>query len=250
MPVQLLCLPFAGAGASFFHPWREIEVDGITLHPVQLPGRERRIAEPPYTDVHRAADGLLPDIARLPLGPGPLAVFGHSLGAVLAFELVRRLEARGTPVAHLFVSGSPDPWSAREQRAGGLDDERFLARVEEFAGYRHPVFDHPEMRQLLLPTLRADVEMHEAYRPRSGAPVEAPVTVLHAASDELVSAAAAAGWQAATTAAFAMVELPGSHMYLTESAAAVMSVIARSINAGPVTAAAGTEPAVRWSRCG
>ena len=241
MPVQLLCVPFAGAGAGFFHPWHEIGEADVTVHPVQLPGRERRIDESPYTDVHRAADGLLPDITRLRLGPGPLALFGHSLGAVLAFELARRLETHGTPVAHLFVSGSPDPWSPRERRASGLDDERFLARVEEFAGYRHPVFDHPEMRQLLLPTLRADVEMHEAYRPLSGDPIAAPITVLHAVSDELVSVAQVAGWTAATTAACTLVELPGGHMYLTESASAVLSVVARTVNAGSSNA----EPAVR-----
>lgn len=236
MSVQLLCLPFAGAGASFFQPWRDLGIDGVTPHPVQLPGRERRIAEPPYTDVHRAADGLLPEIARMPLDDGPLALFGHSLGAVLAFELTRRLEAQGHAVAHLFVSGSPDPWSVRHQRASGLDDDRFLARVEEFAGYRHPVFDHPEMRELLLPTLRADVEMHEAYRPRSGDPVAAAITAVCAASDELVSAADTANWSAATTGAFTLVQLPGGHMYLTESAAAVLALVA---------SVAGTEPAVR-----
>jgi surfactin synthase thioesterase subunit len=237
MPVQLLCLPFAGAGASFFHPWRELGVDGVTLHPVQLPGRERRIAEPAYTDVHRAADGLLPEIVRLRLGPGPVALFGHSLGAVLAYELARRMEARGYPVAHLFVSGSPAPWSTRLQRASGLSDERFLARVEEFAGYRHAVFDHPEMRALLLPTLRADVEMHEAYRPRSSDPIAAPITALRAASDRLVSATDAAAWRAATTGAFTLVEPPGGHMYLTGSPAAVLSLVAAAAS-GPAVRAA------------
>ncbi|PRY31846.1 thioesterase II family protein [Pseudosporangium ferrugineum] len=238
MPVQLLCVPFAGAGASFFHPWRDAEVAGVTVHPVQLPGRERRIAEAPCTDVHRAADGLLEEVARLPLGPGPLALFGHSLGAVLAYELARRLEANGIPVARLFVSGSPDPWTVRERRASGLDDDRFLARVEELAGYRHPVFDHPEMREILLPALRADVEMHEAYRPLSAEPLAAPITVLHAVSDELVSLGQAAGWKAATAAAFELVELPGGHMYLTGSPAVVLSVVARST----------AEPAVRGPR--
>ena len=233
MPVQLLCLPFAGAGGSFFHPWRELGVEGVTPYPVQLPGRERRIAEPPYTDVHRAADGLLPEIDRLRLGPGPVALFGHSLGAVLAYELARRMEARGGRVAHLFVSGSPDPWSTRDRRAGGLDDERFLARVEEFAGYRHPVFDHPEMRDLLLPTLRADVEMHEAYRPRSREPLAAPVTALRATSDDLVSAADTAGWQAATTDRFTLIELAGGHMYLTEAAPTILSVVAAAVGAVP-----------------
>ncbi|WP_367133490.1 MULTISPECIES: thioesterase II family protein [Streptomyces] len=230
-PTPLLCLPFAGAGASFFRPWRDLAVPGVQVLPVQLPGRERRIAEPAHHDVHEAADSLLPEVLTAVSGSGEVALFGHSLGAVVAYELTRRLQADGTArVARLFVSGSPGPWAPRGQRATGLDDEAFLARVKEFAGYRHEAFDDPEMRALLLPTLRSDVEMHESYRPRGEEPVAVPVTSVRGRDDTLVSAADAAQWRGATSLGFATAELPGGHMYLTESGRPLLELIARSLN--------------------
>jgi surfactin synthase thioesterase subunit len=225
MVVQLLCLPFAGAGASFFVPWRS---DRVRVHAVQLPGRERRIAEEPYRDVHEAMDAALKELDAMPEGE-PAALFGHSLGAVLAYELARRLRAAGRPVAHLFVSGSGGPQKMRDERATGLDDQEFLAKVEEFAGYRHEVLDDPDVREVILPVLRADVEMHENYRPQSAGPIDVPVTAIRGEHDELVSGEQAAQWAAVTTAPFTLAELPGGHMYLTESPDAVLSLVAATV---------------------
>ncbi|GAA5039864.1 surfactin synthase thioesterase subunit [Thermocatellispora tengchongensis] len=232
MSTPVLCLPFAGAGASFFHPWCRLGVPGVEVVPVQLPGRERRLAEPPYRDVHEAADGLLPGVLASVSGAEKVALFGHSLGAVLAYELARRLSAEGAvPVARLFVSGSPGPWTQRERRATGLDDDAFLARVKEFAGYRHEAFDEPEMRELLLPTLRADVEMHENYRPVSREPIAVPVTAIRGGDDTLVTAGDVAQWREATRLDFATAELPGGHMYLTDGARPLLELIAGSLEA-------------------
>ena len=119
----------------------------------------------------------------------------------------------------LFVSGSPGPTTQRATRATGLSDEDFLARVREFAGYTHQALEHPELRELLLPTLRADVEMHENYRAPSDKPLTVPVTSIRGRHDELVSPAQAAEWEAATTGACRRVDLPGNHMYLINSPA-------------------------------
>ncbi len=226
----LLCLPFAGAGAGFFHPWRDIDLPGVRVLPVQLPGRERRIAEPIPRHVQEAADGLLPEVLAAVAGAKEVALFGHSLGAVLAYELTRRIHADGrVRVARLFVSGSPGPWSPREQRATGLDDEAFLDRVEQFAGYRHDAFDDPEMRDLLLPTLRADVEMHEDYRPAEHEPVAVPITSIRGRDDTLVSAAEAAQWDKATGLGFTSVELPGGHMYLADDPRPLLDMVAQTL---------------------
>lgn len=222
--VPVLCLPFAGAGPSFYFPWRRLGVEGIRIEPVQLPGRERLVDEAPFTDVPTAADGLLPQALRL-AGGRPVAVFGHSLGAILAYELTRRLVASGAPVRHLFVSGSQGPRHGRTERATGLGDDDFIARVQEFAGYRHPAFDIPETRELLLPTLRADVEMHEAYRPVDGAMLDVPITSIRGVDDHLVSAEAAGKWREATSAGFVAVDVPGGHMYLDEDAKKVLELV-------------------------
>ncbi|MFC7984949.1 thioesterase II family protein [Streptomyces sp. NPDC057336] len=230
----LLCVPFAGAGPSFFHPWRELAADRWRVTSVELPGRERRLLETPYRNVVEAARNEIDDIVA-DLGEGTRTVlFGHSLGAVLAYELVHLLTARGVPVERLVVSGSPGPWTQRERRAAGLEGDEFLARVEEFAGFRHEALDHPEMRELILPVLQADCEMHEAYVPSTDDPVSVPITSLRGDHDGLVTAEEAQQWRAATTAAFGYAELPGDHMYLVDLGRQVLDLIAAESAREPV----------------
>ncbi|MFI2737660.1 thioesterase II family protein [Streptomyces sp. NPDC018711] len=241
----LVCLPFAGAGASFYRPWQRVaEPLGLDVLPLQLPGRERLIDEEPYRDASVAADGLLTDLLAAlgdaPAGdtapggtPGPhrVALFGHSLGAVLAYELARRLAATpGVTLVRLFASGSPHPAEPRNRHATGLDDDAFLARVSEFAGYTDEALQDPEMRELILPTLRADVEMHESYLPADARPLPVPVTSLRGSSDTLVSQAEAEAWARTTDAGFRAVELDGGHMYLAESAPELLRVLAEDLD--------------------
>ncbi|MDN3028475.1 alpha/beta fold hydrolase [Streptomyces sp. S.PB5] len=221
----MLCVPFAGAGPSFFHPWKDLAGDRRRVVSVELPGRERRIMEEPFRNVVEAAKNTVDDVVA-ELGPGARTVlFGHSLGAVLAYELVHLLSARDVHVERLVVSGSPGPWTQRERRAAGLPDEEFLARVEEFAGFRHEALDHPEMRELILPVLQADCEMHENYVPSTDDPVSVPITSLRGDSDGLVTAEEGRQWRDATTAEFTYVEFPGDHMYLVDLGREVLDVI-------------------------
>jgi surfactin synthase thioesterase subunit len=221
----LLCVPFAGAGAAFFHPWRELAAGRWRVTAVELPGRERRFLEEPYRNVVEAAKTEIDRIVA-DLGEGARVVlFGHSLGAVLAYELVHLLTARGVRVERLIVSGSPGPWTQRERRAAGLPEEEFLARVEEFAGFRHEALDHPEMREMILPALMADCEMHEAYVPSTDDPVSVPICSLRGDVDGLVTAEEAQQWRAATTADFNYLEFPGDHMYVVDSGREVLDVI-------------------------
>lgn len=221
----LLCVPFAGAGPSFFHPWRELSAGRWRVTSVELPGRERRILDTPYRNVVEAAKGSIDDIVA-DLGEGTSTVlFGHSLGAVLAYELAHLLPTRGVHVERLVVSGSPGPWTQRERRATGLPDEEFLARVEEFAGFRHEALDHPEMRELILPVLQADCEMHENYVPSTDTPLAVPVCSLRGAWDGLVTAAEARQWQDATTVGFTYAEFPGDHMYLVDHGRDILDTI-------------------------
>ncbi|MFJ3880266.1 thioesterase II family protein [Streptomyces sp. NPDC090077] len=217
MSKSLVCLPFAGGGAGFYRAWPKNRLAGTSILPLQLPGREERFGEQPHTDAQTAARDLFRSLEVR--AEGPVALFGHSLGAVLAFELARELEARGTvELCHLFVSGSPGPWTGRSERATGLGDDEFVEQVARFAGYRHPALDDPTLREVLLPTLRADTEMHEDYKPSSADPLSVPITALRGAEDTLVSEGEAGQWAAATRGGFTYMELPGGHMYLAESA--------------------------------
>jgi surfactin synthase thioesterase subunit len=221
----LVCAPFAGAGPSFFHPWRALSAGRWRVVPVELPGRERLILHTPYRNVVEAARNAVDDVVAEAGEGSRITLFGHSLGAVLAYELTHLLTARGVAVERLVVSGSPGPWTQRARRATGLPDEEFLARVEEFAGFRHEALDHPEMRELILPVLQADCEMHENYVPSTDEPVTVPICSLRGAHDGLVGADQAHEWQKATTGAFSYAEFPGDHMYLVDHGREVLDLI-------------------------
>jgi len=225
--IAVLCLPFAGAGASAFRRAQEYPSDTVRICPLQLPGREERFGEPPFTDAAEAVADLLPAALDLVAGIAEVAVFGHSLGAVLAFELAHQLRQLPRPeLVRVFVSGSPGPWTRREPRATGLSEEDFLKQVRGFAGYSHPALEHPELREMLLPTLRADVELHENYLAPPGRLLDVPITSIRGSEDELVSAEQAAQWQAATSAGCRLRELPGNHMYLIDSLAELVRLMA------------------------
>jgi surfactin synthase thioesterase subunit len=235
--VPLLCLPFAGGGANFFRPWNKTGLSGVVAVPLQLPGRERLLDEEPYRDVHVAADGLLPAALRA-AGEGPVALFGHCfLGAVLAYELTRRIAATGrVEVAHLFVSAARPPSAGPVSEVSALTDDAFLAHVQNTTGRRYDAFDVPEIRELLIPTLRADYAMDEGYRPGDGAPLDVPVTGVYAADDSFVSRDDVAEWRDVTTGPFTLAELPGEHMYPDDDPEPLLALISETIAAGRVGA--------------
>lgn len=224
--ITLVCAPFAGAGASFYHPWRTLAGDRVRVVGLELPGRERRLPEEPHRDVHEAAKASLESVLSAAEDDAPLVLFGHSVGAVLMYELAHLLSARDSGrLKRLFVSGSPGPWTQRTRRATGLADDEFFARVEEFAGFRHEALDHPEMRDLILPALRADCEMHENYWPSTDEPLSIPIFSVRGSTDELATPEQAQEWRDATVSEFGFTEMAGGHMYLADHAHELLRLI-------------------------
>lgn len=225
----VIVLPFAGAGASVFRDWADHARGRYDVLPIQLPGREERLDEEPLIDMTAAAADAHDQVARQVTPDRKVALFGHSMGAVLAFETAKRLEGNGHDVIRLFVSGSPSPWNGRQLHATGLNDEDFLAEVRHFAGYGHPALAIPEMRELLLPMMRADVCMHESYYPVDATLLRTNVVAMRGVEDDLVSATQTRHWADTTTGSFTSVEVMGSHMYLVRSAGAVADLIAAEL---------------------
>ncbi|MEV7327314.1 alpha/beta fold hydrolase [Micromonospora sp. NPDC093244] len=229
MATPLICLPFAGAGTSYYHAWRPLCGDRFDIRPGLLPGRERRIDAEPLRDVHAAVDDLLPTLAVA----GEVVLFGHCLGALIAFELAHRLVAEpDVTVAALFVSGAAAPAEERSLGATGLPDDAFLDRVAGFAGFTDAAMSDPELRELILPTLRADVEMFERYAPSTAELLPVPITAVVGRDDVLVPRDKVAGWSRSTSKDFAMIDLPGGHMYLTDSVEQVLSLIDVTVHGG------------------
>ncbi|OLF14372.1 hypothetical protein BLA60_04390 [Actinophytocola xinjiangensis] len=223
----LICLPYGGAGASAFHAWHALVPPGVLVLPVVLPGREERFDEPPLTTVGAAVADIAGQLAGELRGGDRVVVFGHSLGAVLADELAHTLTRTSTvDVLAVVVSGSPDPWHGRTERATGLPDDEFLAALTRIVGYTHPALADQDVRELVLPVLRADIAMHENHRPTHHDPLDVPVTAVRGRDDQLVSAAATEGWAAATTSAFDTVEVDGGHMYLVDDPGPLVALIA------------------------
>ncbi|AEV87076.1 putative thioesterase [Actinoplanes sp. SE50] len=226
-PVPLLCFPPAGAGAGFYHDWRGVR-PGLDVHGVELPGREKRFAEPPLTAMTALVDDLVPGILDQTADRPEVVFFGHSFGASVAYEVVRALTAAGRTGLTLIVSGAAAPGTGTRPAITGLPDDEFVAGVRRIAGYRHPALDDPELRELLLPALRADVTCQEQYRPAPLPRLAVPVVALRGAADDLVTATDAARWSEVTDGRFIGAELPGGHMYLVDAAPVVLALVERS----------------------
>ncbi|WP_327065193.1 thioesterase domain-containing protein [Kitasatospora sp. NBC_01250] len=222
----LLCFPHAGAGPSFFVPWRSLAPAGLEVAPVALPGREQRLGEPPFEQVADVVADVLPWIRERAAAHRGVALFGHALGAVLAFEVAGRLAAEGGPTpCGLFVSGSAGPASRPGPVATGLPDAEFLDLVAHAEGYRRPAFDNPALREALLPVLRADIGMHERYRPAPRRRLDVPITAIRGSHDQVIGTERLTEWRDHTSADFRCACLPGGHMYLLDFPAALLGLI-------------------------
>jgi medium-chain acyl-[acyl-carrier-protein] hydrolase len=223
---RLFCFPYAGGGASAFRLWRPDLSDVAEVCPVQLPGREARLAEPPVSDacelVARLADGLGPFLDR------PFAFFGHSMGALVAFELARELRRRRQRgPSHLFASGFRAPNRPNPNRPlHALPMADFLRELRAYDGTPHEVLDNALLMELMEPALRADFALHETYRYREEAPLACPVTVLGGRDDVKVSLEDLAGWQRMTTGGHELRLLPGGHFYVHTARSQVLALVA------------------------
>ncbi|MEU2995047.1 alpha/beta fold hydrolase [Streptomyces griseoincarnatus] len=230
-PMPLICLPFAGSGASAFRTWTSLSGGQLDVIAVQLPGREELIDEEPHRDARKAVQALLPGILDRLGDRTEAALFGHSMGAVLACELAYQLSmVPGMTLSLLVASGSHSPWNIREERVSGLSDAEFLDSAHRFAGYRPPALEDPEFRALLLPVLRADAELHESYRPSADLRIPAPVLTVRGRDDTKVSAEEIAQWSAVSTFPLRSAELPGGHMYMIEAADQLVRLISDELS--------------------
>ncbi|MFF2808879.1 thioesterase II family protein [Streptomyces sp. NPDC058000] len=231
-PVRLVCFPHAGGAASFFHPLaRQLSPD-VEVLPVQYPGRQDRRHEPPLTDIGLLAAHLATELSAV-LDEGPTAFFGHSMGATVAFETVRRLEreGRGDPLM-LFASGRRAPGLARTERVHLLDDAGLLAELRELDGTGGALLDDPEVVRAVLPALRADYRAIETYRcTPPDAVVHCPVTALTGRADPRVSVADARAWVRHTTGPFRLRTFDGGHFYLGSEVRPVADVVRASVRA-------------------
>jgi pyochelin biosynthetic protein PchC len=226
---RLVCFPHAGGAASYFHPVSASLPTSLEVLAVQYPGRQDRHAEPLVDDLFELADRLAGVLAAEVAGP--VAFFGHSMGASLAFEVARRLEARGTRLLGLFVSGRRAPSVVRDERTHEKSDDGLLADVKELSGTDARVLENEELVRMMLPTLRNDYKAAERYRYRPGPDVSCPIFALIGDSDPKVTEADAREWAARTSGGFELTTFPGGHFYLNDHRAAVNRLLVDRLTA-------------------
>jgi surfactin synthase thioesterase subunit len=229
--LRLLGIPHCGGGAALFRAWPAALPEWIEVWAAHLPGRDERRDDPASHDLAAVADALTEAAASLPLRP--LALFGHSLGGLIAFEVARRLQARGTPAAALIVSACAAPQAA--PAAGPihqLADGAFLEAVAAFGGLPPEIVADPEMRAEIVPVLRADFMMCETYRYEPGERLRLPLAVFGGLQDRAVPRSALEGWREQGSGRFALTLLPGDHFYLREESG-VCRALGRELGALP-----------------
>jgi surfactin synthase thioesterase subunit len=224
--VRLFCFPFAGGGASAFKPWANALPDHFELCVIQMPGREERLAEPLMTDMSELVTALTQEIA--PLTDRPFAFFGHSMGAIVAYEVACRLRDTGAgQLSRLFLSARAAPQLQQDGTPlRHLDDEAFIERLQKVYGaVPEAIRQSAELRDIFLPILRADVALLETHADTRPEPLPCPITALGGANDPAISAGMLAGWQDRTSAGFAQCEFPGDHFYVNSERDAVIAAI-------------------------
>lgn len=210
---RVVLFPHAGGSASFFAPWHGTLTSSVDLLVVQYPGHEDRIREAPAESLVGLADAVA-EVMR-PLADRPLVLFGHSMGAALAYEVVRRLESRGLPV-RLFASGSHAPHRRRRGHLHLLDNTELTTELRRLGGTATAVLDDADIRDVVLPTLRADYRLIETYRHEPGPALRCPVTVYLGDGDPDVGVEDASAWADLTEEAFDIKVFEGDHFYLVD----------------------------------
>ncbi|MFJ9612164.1 thioesterase II family protein [Kitasatospora sp. NPDC101176] len=226
--VRLVCFPHAGGSAGTYRPWAEAVDPSVEILAVQYPGRQDRYREPGIDNLNELADLVTPALRSAVTG-GRYALFGHSLGAALAFEVARRLAGDDGPEL-LAVSGRRAPSQARREAYHRLDDAGLAAHLEDLSGTDRRLLTDPDALQLILPAVRSDLRAIETYRAAPGATVDVPVLALTGDHDPWTTLLEAAAWSAHTTAGFDLRVFPGEHFYLVEHRAEVLDLLARRLS--------------------
>jgi medium-chain acyl-[acyl-carrier-protein] hydrolase len=228
--LRLLCFPYAGGSASIYRDWAGELHGEIEVCAIQLPGRENRLGEGLMRNFRGLISALMQVIPHYL--DTPTAFFGHSLGAIISFELARRLEKEtGWSPIYLFISGHPAPHIAvPNSQTYLLPDDEFLDAIRELNGTPEKVLEHPEMKQIYLPILRADLCLSETYFYLPSEPLSCPISAFGGLEDKTIKRKSLDAWRKHTQAKFQLRMLSGDHFFLRNSQHALLKAIADDLD--------------------
>ncbi len=236
--VRLICFPHAGGSATYYFPYSQSLAPEIETWAVQYPGRQDRRREPLIDNIQELADRIYAELSTEL--SRPFAFFGHSMGAVVAFEVAQRLkEQDGISPVWLGASGRRAPSHRREENVHQRDDAGLIAEMRRVGGTNQLFLQDEELLAAILPVTRNDYRAIETYRWADGPALDCPVTALVGDSDPQTTTAEAAGWAAHTTEPFELSVFPGGHFYLDSQRAAVLDTISTALLGVPRTTSVG-----------
>ena len=228
--LRLFCFPYAGGSAQVYRTWQHHFPGHVSLSLVHLPGRARRINEPPFTElkplVETLADALVASHHRL-----NYAFWGHSMGALISFELARELRRRGLALPRaLFVSGRGAPhYPVSDSPIFNLPEEEFVAELRRLNGTPGELLEAPESLKLFLPTTRADFQLVDTYLYQHEAPLACAIYAYGGLQDTDVSAESLSAWQEQTTSEFKARMFPGDHFFIHSSTGPLVNALRRDL---------------------
>jgi surfactin synthase thioesterase subunit len=225
---RLVCFPHAGGSASYWFPLSTALNREFDVHAVQYPGRQDRYSEPFLDTIDGIADGAVAAVE--PLTTAPVALLGHSMGAILAFEVARRLEAAGRGPVMVFASGARAPSRYGDEREYKTDAD-LIDVMRQLGGTDPRVLNDPDMRATFLPAFANDYRALQAYHRDTDVGIAAPVTVLAATDDPKTTVDDARAWHEHTTGGGEVHTFAGGHFFLEGNAARVVEVVATTLRA-------------------
>jgi medium-chain acyl-[acyl-carrier-protein] hydrolase len=223
--IPLFCFPYAGGGASWFRGWSDRRPRTVDVRPIELPGRENRLRDPAFDRLAPLVAALVRDLA--PYVQKPFAFFGHSMGAIVTFELARMLRrvAAAQPV-HLFIAACQAPHlPPNRPPIHALPRALFVRELARMEGTPAEILQCEELMDLILPTLRADFALCETYAYAPGPPLTCPISVFGGGRDPLVSATDLLAWRQHTVSAFTLRLMDGGHFFGGEEANRVLDAM-------------------------
>ncbi len=228
--LRLFCFPYAGGNAQTFKNWSNYLPDSIEVCAAELPGHGQRMKETPHTDLKelvREMATILPHYFDK-----PFAFFGHSMGALIAFELTRLLRTRNQPLPdHLFVSGRRAPQIPEDDPPTyNLPDAELIKKLRWLKGTSAKILDDPEMMQLMLPILRADFAVCETYEYQPAEPLSCPLTAFGGWRDPAIRNGGLKGWKEQTNNEFTKKTFPGNHFFLHSAQVSLLKFLQKQLN--------------------
>jgi surfactin synthase thioesterase subunit len=212
--MRLFCLPYAGGSAAVYRSWAARLGPRFDLVTVELPGHGRRIREPPHSAATTLVELLIAELGEA-FRAGPFAIFGHSLGGLLGFQLTHELLRRGLPrPSRLFLSATRRPKRPGPYMLHSLPDAALLETLGRLGGAPQEALAHKELMEIMLPVVRADLQVAETWSFEPPGTLEIPVSLLGGTSDPLVPPAEMDGWRAYFSGEVDRHSYPGDHFYL------------------------------------